>query len=455
MSIHPRRPRLGRLLDWLAITLFLSIFVGLAYYHYRRLPIDPGPIQELTERRFEEIKRTEAKDATHVWPQWRGPNRDGISTETGILTEWPKDGPKELWQAKIGEGFSSVAVALGRVFTIFQDGPNESVICWDAATGREIWRYSYECAFKNSYGNGPRSTPSIDENLIYTVGGTGIMHCLEADTNNAKGKLVWTKKLLEEFSAPSPRWGVAFSPLVEGDRIFIMPGGRNGAALAALDKKTGNILWQKHDDSASYSSPIACTIDGQRQILFLTGTRLISVLPTTGERLWDFPWPIENETNIATPIVIDDFVFISSSYNKGGMMVRITKNDDAWEATPAYRKPAKMRNHHSSCVRLKDHLYGFDDSTLVCMDFKSGKTLWDTRGFDKGSVLLVGDQLIVYGANGFLALAEATPREYVEKAKFRYTAQDRECWSVPVLADGRLYVRDRERIVCLNVKAAR
>ena len=449
MPINPRRPRFGRLLDVLVLTSLFLVFVGFAAYHHRRLDhlvVDPERAQELADRKFSLATR-----ASNDWPQWRGPNRDGVSTETDILRQWPKDGPKVLWEAKVGDGFASVAVVKDRAFTIFQDRANESVVSWNAETGAECWRFSYPCQYTNSYGNGPRSTPSIDGEFIYTVGATGLMHCLKAFTENPQGEIVWSKDLLKEFAAAAPKWGVAFSPLVEGNRIFIMPGGPNGHALAALDKHTGAIVWKKYDDAASYSSPIAATFGKEPQILFLTGNRLVSVNPESGEQRWEYPWPIDNEINVATPLVVDDYVFISSSYGRGCVMLKIEKAGEKWKPSRVY-KSTRMRNHFSTCVRFKDHLFGFDDSTLTCMSFLTGAVAWKERGFDKGSVLLVNDQLIVYGANGILALTEANPERYIEKARFQFSKTANSCWSAPVVSNGRLYVRDQERLVCYDVK---
>lgn len=446
MPIHPRRPRPGRLLDVLVISLTTFVFVGLAVYHHRRLDqghADPDRANALAEHQF-----SEPKAGTHDWPQWRGPNRDGVSTERGILTQWPAGGPKVLWEQPTGDGYASVVVVDGRACTIFQDGGKEAVVCWDALTGREIWRHAYDCAYKNNYGNGPRSTPSVHGDHLYTVGATGIMHCLTTDT----GKVVWSKKLLEEFAAPIPRWGVSFSPLVEGERVFIMPGGPNGQGLAALDKSTGAILWQKHDDLASYSSPVGATFQGTRHLIFLTGSRLVSVAPETGDQLWSYPWSIQQQCNIATPIIMDDYVFISTGYGKGCAVFKIEKAGNQWRPSLVY-KNRQMRNHFTSSVRYQDHLFGFDDSNLKCINLRTGQATWDEHGFDKGSVLLVGDQLIIYGANGLLALAEANPKGYVERSRFEFSSQGSSCWSVPVLSNGLLYVRDQKKLACLDVRA--
>ena len=450
MPMCPRRPRPGRLLDTIVVPLLLLVFAGLAAYHYRRL--DRTQVDSERMASAEELP-DEPVNHMNDWPQWRGPNRNGVSTEADILTEWSAGGPMALWEQKTGAGFASVAVVKGRVFTIFQDGASESVVAWDAETSREIWRYSYQCAYTNSYGNGPRSTLSVDGDFVYTVGATGIMHCLKAFTKNPTGEKVWSKDLLKQFSASNPRWGVSFSPLVEGERVYIMPGGPDGNSLAALNKRTGALVWKRHDDPTGYSSPVAATIHNERQILFLTGSRLISVNPDTGDQLWDYPWPVENECNIATPLVVKNYVFISSSYGKGCVKLEIDRDGEKMTPHHVY-KNTRMRNHFSTCVRYKNHLFGFDDSTLTCMNFLTGKVEWKERGFDKGSVLRVNDRLIIYGANGILALAEANPKVYVEMSRFQFSAQTRSCWSVPVVSNGRLYVRDQEKLVCFDVKAA-
>jgi len=452
MSITFRRPRFGRLLDWLVLVPLLFVFVGLAVYHRSRLDrdqIDPVRAKELAQQKIVAVV-----NATGDWPQWRGPNRDGVSTETGLLADWPEGGPKVLWEQLTGEGFASVAVAKGRVYLIFQQGKNEAVVCWNAETGKEHWRIEYECQYTNDYGNGPRSTPSVEGDFVYTVGATGIMHCLKAYTDQPKGEVVWTKDLMREFNAAIPKWGVSFSPLVEDGRIYIMPGGPDGNAFAALDARTGAILWKKHNDSASYSSPISATILGQKQVLFFAGNRLVSVVPDSGEQRWDYPWPNENDCNIATPIVLNDYVFISSSYSRGCAMLKIEKDGEKWKPNLVY-KNSRMRNHFSSSVRHQDYLYGFDDSNLACMDFRTGALMWKERGFDKGSVLIADGRLIVYGANGQLALAKTNPQAYTEKARIAFSKAARSCWSVPVVANGRLYVRDQERLVCFEVKASR
>ncbi len=450
MPMYPHRPRYARIIDWVVISISAFVFLGLGLYHYRRIDqqqADPKLAEELASKKL--VDAPSAK-ASAEWPRWRGPNRDGVSSEADIVRVWPTAGPPVLWEQPVGVGYASFAVAAGRIVTTFQDGDSEAVVAYDADTGKERWRFRHPAHYRNNFGDGPRATPTIDGDYIYSLGGTGVFHCLKASPDADAVERVWSLDLVKVFDARTPMWGFSHSPLIDGDRIYIMPGGPNGNSLAALDKKTGDILWKKHSDEASYASPIAATFADQKQILFLTGTRLIAVDPDSGNELWDYPWHVENNANIATPIVIGDYVFISSGYNKGCAVLKIEKAGETWRPALVYTH-RRMRNHFSSSVRHGDYLYGFDDSNLTCMNFRTGKVHWKERGFDKGSVVLVNDQLIIYGENGILALAGADPEAYMEKSRFVFTKDGRACWSVPVLANGRLYVRDHKRLVCFDV----
>ena len=383
------------------------------------------------------------------WPQWRGPARNGVAASGAFRSDWPKNGPPILWKKQAGDGFSSFAVADDRVLTIMQDGGNEAVVCWHVETGRELWRFRYPARYRNSWGSGPRSTPTIDGNLVYTVGATGIMHCLKLYPGDSQGESVWSSDLLLEFGANNLRWGVSFSPLVEGDLVFAMPGGPNGNGLAAFKKTTGKLAWKTADDQAGYSSPIAATIHGQRQILFFTATGLVAVEPKTGNELWRYGWTTDHGCNIATPIIVDDYVFISSGYNHGCALLRIERDDDSWDVKRVYEN-RRMRTHFSTCVLVGDHLYGFDNDKLTCMAFRTGEVQWKQRGFGKGSLIASNGHLIILGANGRLALAKADADAYREIAGYSFS--NTKCWAPPVLADRRLFVRDMDRVVCLDLR---
>jgi outer membrane protein assembly factor BamB len=387
---------------------------------------------------------------TGGWPQWRGPNRDGVSRETGLLTEWPSEGPPLCWQQNLGRGFSAPVVAHNRVYTLSASTPTDEVVaCWDAATGRSLWRFAYPNQYEERMGSGPRSTPAVDGDRIYTVGPTGILHCLRAGT----GELVWRHDLLDEFHAPRPQYGVAFSPLIDGDVVYVLPGGEKGNSVAAFDKYTGRLVWQALEDPVGYSSPILVTAAGVRQLLVLTNMALVSLSPRDGAVLWRYPWVTPNGFNIATPIALDNYVFLSSGYGKGCTLLEIGTNPaGSLAARPVYEHN-RMRNYFSSSVCYRGYLYGFDNSDLVCMDVRTGKTLWREKGirsFKKGSLLISDGHLIILSEYGKLHLAEATPEGYREKAHFQVS--ENKCWTVPILAAGRLYVRDESCLRCFDLR---
>jgi outer membrane protein assembly factor BamB len=386
------------------------------------------------------------------WPQWRGPNRDGLSTAAGLRTAWPPEGPRVVWRRPLGRGFSSVAVARGRLYTMDEeaaaDGRHESAVCLDAETGAEVWRFRYPNQYDERFGPGPRSTPAVDGDFVYSVGPTGIFHCLRADT----GRRVWRHDLREEFQGRPAQYGVAFSPLVEGDLVYAMPGGPNGNSLAAFDKYTGALVWKALDDEVGYSSPLAVTAAGVRQVLFFTNEALVSVAPRTGELYWRYPWKTAGGFNIATPLAFGNYVLISSAYGKGCALLEVTAEGGNLRAARVYEHN-RLRNYFASSVRRGDHVYGFDMTDLVCMDARTGRVEWREKGhrsFRKGSLLAAGEHLIILGEDGTLCVAEATPAGYRQTASWRVSAN--KCWTVPALAGGRLYVRDESQIVCLDLR---
>jgi len=395
------------------------------------------------------------------WPQWRGPYRDGTSSESGLLTDWPPTGPPMLWEKMLGRGFSTPVVAGGRVYTMDQekspediDGSAkettyEAVICWEAATGRELWKFRYLGGYEERMGSGPRSTPSVDGDYVYAVGPIGIFHCLRADT----GQMVWRHDLLEEFHAKAPQYGVSFSPLVENDLVYVAPGGPNGGSVAAFHKRSGVLAWRALDDPMGYSSPLMTTAAGVRQLLVFTNDALVSLSPSDGATYWRFAWETTGGFNIATPIAFDDYVFISSAYGKGCALLEISRNADGSLGARSVYEHNRMRNYFASSVRYREQIYGFDNSDLTCMDVRTGDALWrlrPDRGFKKGSLLIADGYLIVLDESGKLALAEAAPDGYRQRASFQVSQN--KCWTVPVLAGGRLYIRDESRLRCFDLR---
>lgn len=435
------------MLLWMALTLLIFGSAAMAVYHYRRHEHDRQDVVRMQELATQPLADRSSRQGD--WPQWRGPNRDGVAVQDGFRTDWPATGPTLLWQKESGDSHASFAIVRGRLFTTFREAQTEVIVCWHANTGAEIWRYSSPCSYENEHGSGPRATPVVDGDYVYAVGASGMMHCLKALTDQPQGELVWKKDLVREFQAEIPKWGVSFSPLVDGPCVYVQPGGPHGNSLVALDKLTGAVVWRQHGDAASYSSPVSATLAGQRQILFFTASRLVSVDPQTGAAVWEYPWPSDQQCNIATPIVAKDYVFISSGHGPGCAVLKVEKSGETWQAVLVYQH-RRMRNHFSTCVRHQDHLYGFDHGILTCMDFRTGKILWKERGFDKGTVLLVNDQLLIYGENGVVALADANSAKYQERARFTFSTR-RAGWSVPVVANGRLYLRDQDKVACFEV----
>lgn len=434
-----------RLVLW-TTALLIAGLAFLAIYHYKnrsRRQDDPALLQELQDAalpRMESISGTAA-----AWPGWRGPLRDAVSRELGLLTDWPTEGPAVVWKAPAGTGYSSMAVAGGRLFTMLRRGDDEQIVCLDTKTGEQRWLYGYPIQYNNGYGGGPRSTPTVAGERVYAVGATGILSCLDAQT----GKKVWDHDLLREFNARNLQWGVSFSPLVDGNLVYAIPGGAGGNSLAAFDKGDGHLVWHSGDDPAGYSSPILTAAAGVRQLLCFTGTALVSANPETGQLFWRLPWDTDHMANIATPLVRGDYVFISSGYGKGCALLKIAATGGKVEARPVY-KTNEFRDHHSGSVLWGEHIYGFDEHRLTCLDFREGTVRWQKSGLGQGTLLVADGHLVILSENGKVVLAEANPEGYREKASFKFSGP--RCWTLPVIADGRLYIRDEEKIVCYDLR---
>jgi outer membrane protein assembly factor BamB len=414
---------------------------------------DPAKLAQLQKASLQSPDQA----ATGDWPQWRGPHRDGISAETGLRTNWSETRPAVVWKQPLASGYSSIAVAGGRLYTQDKQGNEERVVCLDAATGKELWVYRYPVDYSRflSHATGPRATPTVHDNRVYTIGGTGQFLCLEAGPATSQAKVLWQHDLVQEFNARLPEWGVACSPLIEGDFVCVQPGGSKGS-VAAFDRCTGELRWKALSDGSGYSSPVAATAAGVRQVICFTGKGLAGLRAENGDELWYYRWTTQYDANIATPLVAGDYVFISSGYNAGCALIELFANGyRRVGAEPVYVKHNKlMRNHHSSCVLHDGFLYGFDVGlgVLKCVDLRTAEEKWMTRDLAKGSVLLADEHLIVLSENGSLALVEATPKGYHAKGKIEDVLQGSECWALPALASGRLYLRDHHQMVCLDLR---
>ena len=381
------------------------------------------------------------------WPQWRGANRDAISPETDLVDGWPEDGPRVLWRIGIGPGYSSVSVSNGKLYTMWDQGATQHLFCLDAASGKELWRLPLGKAFKNHYGDGPRVTPLIDGEIVYAIGTDGLL----VAANKASGEIVWQHDLPKEFGTKLPTYGFSSSPMVVGARLLIEAGGK-GATFMAFDKKTGELAWSSQSDRPAYSSPIDVSIDGVHQVVFWSAHGLHAISPDDGKLLWKHSWetfcPVTGDPlNTGTPIFVPpDRIFISSG--SGAALLRISREAETFEVKPVW-KSEQTRSDVNTAVRLGNYVYGFDRSILQCLDVRTGEVKWKARGFGRGSLIAADGKLFVLGEAGNLAIVNASSDGFVEKAAAEVLSG--KSWTAPSIAGGKLYLRNHEELVCLDV----
>ena len=365
------------------------------------------------------------------WPQWRGPNRDGVSTETGWSAQWAAGGPRQTFKLNVGIGCSSVAVSKGRLFTMGNTNDTDTVWCLDEATGKEVWKRSYPCPLDpNMFEGGPGATPTVDGDRVYTLSRAGHLHCLDAAT----GKVVWMKHLVNDLGGKAPKWGYSGSPLVLG-KSAIVDAGAPGAATVAFDKATGGIAWKDGDEAAGYSTPLAFENGGKQYLALFNAFGLVVREADGGKTVAKQEWKTNYDVNAATPIVSGDKVFVASGYGKGGAQFQFTGSElkSVWQTK-------KMRNQFSTCVLWQGYLYGFDESKLTCLDFANGDVKWTQEDLGKGSLMLADGRLIIQSEKGDLVIAAAAPDGFKELARAKVL--DQRCWVVPVLANGRIYCKN-------------
>ncbi len=395
------------------------------------------------------------------WPQWRGPNRDGIAADAKLPRDWPKKTPKPLWRVAIGEGYSSPVVADGRLFILGRDeGDKETCLCLDANTGKTLWKYSYDAPYKphpaaRAAGNGPKSTPTVDRDRVYMLGINGMFHCFETKT----GRILWKRDFQAEY------WGVekgkdgydlwptycgaAGSPLIDGDHVILPVGGKKAGAMTAFHKTTGELAWKALEDRASYASPMIAELAGTRQIVGFTGLRMAGFDARDGALLWDYPYKVAYEQTIVTPVVWKDLVLVCGE-RKPATALRIERKDGKLQQTVAWQN-RDLRSYMASPVAFQDHLYGLDDSgQLICIELATGKTAWAKGNFGQYvSIVVAGDQLLVLSDNGELTVLEATPKAYHPRAKLQLS-EDGKTWSSLAVVGSRLYVKDKQHLMCFE-----
>jgi outer membrane protein assembly factor BamB len=420
---------------------------------WRQWRLDSTPLPEPEHK----MQVTLSAALTTDWPQWNGPGRDGISHEKDLLRTFPKDGPKLLWTAEtLGAGYSAPAVVGGKLFVPGTRGDTEYVFVLDAKTGKPEGEAVLGHLYRNDYGSGPRGTPAIDGDRLYALSGDGTLSCLGLTDGNVR----WRKRIYKEFGGQCPNWGCGESPLVDGDRVLCTPGGAQGTVLA-LHKMTGDKLWQSagFTDAAGYSSLVVAEFGGVRQYVQMTFHHVAGIAAQDGRLLWKVAREGPNAP-IPTPIIHGDHVFATSGYGAGCHLIKVSRQGDGFTAELV--KAAKtMSNHHGGVVRLGEHLYGYaDNKGWVCLDFHTLEQRWqEKRKLTKGSILAADGKLFCYGEeDGTLVVLEVSPKEWKEKGRFkipRQTATDRRnggIWTHPVIADGKLFLRDQELLFCYELR---
>ncbi len=385
------------------------------------------------------------------WPQWRGIDRNGQSGETGLLTEWPEDGPPLAWKVDgLGGGFSSLAVTEGVIFTLGDWDEGTFVLALKEADGSSIWKTRIGDAGGHKGYPGPRSTPTVDGGQVFALNQYSDLFCLDAKS----GKEIWSVNLEDDFGGKMMSgWKYSESPLIDGDHVIITPGGKEGTVLA-LNRKTGKKVWQTEDwtDPAGYSSVVIATIHGTRQYVQLTGKSVAGIDRDSGEILWRADRPGKTAV-ITTPLIQDDIVFVTSAYGVGCNGFRISKSGSSWKTEQIYANK-NSANHHGGVVLLDGHIFGSSGGTFNCVDIESGDLTFKGRSAGKGSTVYADGHLYLRGEDGAVALIEANSMELKEKSQFRQPDRSNsKAWAHPVIANGKLYLRDQGLLLCYDVEA--
>lgn len=398
------------------------------------------------------------------WPGWRGPNRDALSPDQGLLPEWKASGPPLAWQASgLGAGFSSVSIAAGRIYTMGDRDGAQHLIALNQADGKPLWTARVGPPWKDEMG-GPRGTPTVDGDLVFAIGTEGDLVCVEAAT----GKERWRRSLTRDFGGDMmSMWKFSESPLVDGDRLVFTPGSRS-AALVAVDKKTGKEIWRtaasdlgpKGKDGAAYSSVVISNAAGVKQYVQLLGRGLVGVRASDGKLLWSYNRVANSVANIATPIVRANFVFASTGYQTGSVLLDLQKDGDGVKAREIYFLEAKvLQNHHGGLVLVGNYVYGGHGQGKgfpICVELTTGKVAWggDIRNAGTGSAAVVyaDGNLVFRYQNGAVVLIEASPEGYKEHGSFAIPGVKDPSWSHPVVLDGVLYLREQDTLFAYDVR---
>ncbi len=379
------------------------------------------------------------------WPQFLGPEANGIAPDTGINKDWSARPPQELWRVELSDnGYAGPSVAEGKVFIIDRDGDNDVVRAIDFTTGEDVWTFSYPDPGKDNYGYA-RATPVFSEGRLYTLGRMGQLHCLNA----GDGTVVWSRDIRQEFGGRPPNWLYAMSPKIDGEKLIVCPGGETG--VAALNRDTGETLWTGGlDGLPGYATPAVAELQGRKQYVIFAGVDLYGVdAETGGEALWQIPWENRSKVNAAVPLVAEDFVFITSDYGLGCALVYVGP-----EGAKTFWKNEQLQAHFNTPVYYKGYFFGIGNAgrggDLMCLSPQNGQPAWRQEGFEKGGLVAVDDVLIaIGGATGDVVMVDATAESYRELGRIKPLGG--QSWTAPIIADGKLIVRNKSAMVCLDL----
>jgi outer membrane protein assembly factor BamB len=434
--------------------------VGVAFFGLRfdrdGTGMRPMPYLDRSEKRLQEIeKRAEVEhqpaveatapsavaapvDVCAPWPAFYGASHDGVYRDGPIILDWPAKGLPTVWRRPVGGGYASMVVAQGRVFTIEQRREQEVAAAYDLKTGRELWANSWRAFFQESMGgDGPRATPAWADGQLFVLGAEGEFRCLDAST----GKTQWRTNVLSDNGAANLQWGMAASPLVVDNMVIVMP----GKGLAAYDRKSGARLWAALEDRAAYTAPMVATLNGQRQIVAVTGERAVGLTMDGSKLLWSHPWKTDFEINSALPLIVDEnHLILTAGYGHGSALLEITTEGarEVWQSKA-------MKCKFNNAVLHKGVVYGLDEGILAAMDAQTGQKKWKGGRYGFGQLLLAGDHLVVLSETGDVVLVKASPAGHEELASFE--AITGKTWNVPAMADGMLLVRNGAEMACYRI----
>lgn len=388
------------------------------------------------------------------WPQFLGPDRNGISKETGLISSWGSDGPEELWRIPGGVGMTSVVVRGTLACTMVQTDGQQRLLAFDAATGKKRWSTPVAPTYRNQMGNGPRGTPALSTNSAFVLTGEGVLACVRLKD----GHVNWKVETLTRHPGRSAEYGMACSPILWGDAVIVQIGARQ-ATVAAFDQKSGKTLWTDGSgETPGYSSPAILKVGGREQLVVFAGKSAFGV-DAKGNRLWQFPYETGYDCNIATPVAIDGNVFISAGENHGSTLLKLTPDGTGFSPSVVWSSTGRnsvLRNEWQTSILLGNYLYGYDNvggagpiTNLTCVNAKTGERVWQEARFGKGNAIAADGKLFATTMKGELILMKPSPEGYIELGRKTVIQTTRQA---PSLAGGRLYVRDDREIVCFNVK---